>query len=870
MIPSALVGREHELAVAEGTLDAVPSGGLVLAGPAGVGKTRLIAEILERARRRGRPTAVVTASRAAATIPFAAVAHLAPDVDTSDRLRILRGAEQWLASRGAPVVLGVDDAHDLDDGSATLVHRVATTGVASVVATLREGAPAPDPVTALWKEGHAARLEVGPLGRDEMDRLLVTLLGRPLDGVARERLWRLSQGNALYAHELVRGGLASGALVDHDGVWRWRGPIAPAPHLITLVDERVGEQPAGVRDAVDLVALGEPLPMSLLERAGVDPEVVDRAERAGLLRSEPADRDIDVALAHPIFGEVARARASPLRRRELSRRLAQAAKDSDDPVRRASWHLDGGPVGPHDADVLTAGAQRALAALDLGLARRLARAAVDGGGGTAAQRLLAVVLVLAGDGEQAEAVLAGLATNHPTTRDAGFRAWNLTFVLRQPDQAEQVLREAATSGVGGLEPLTLQRALVDAFGGRTARARDAATTVATAPGTDDETALRAWSLTAQCLSVQGRYVDSRAAVRHAVEIDRRLSGGDWSMVVEEFSSADACALLYAGHLDEAESVIERGRERAAAAGWSGGLAVWLSWRADLLTARGRVREAFERVRESAALAAGGAEPYRAWTERVRALQRARTAAMLGEVADAEAAASEAERWDDGTTGLADVWAGSGAAWLAAARGEPTAAVDAALLDAERACRAEQFAWEAIALHQAVRFGAPERAATRLGELVGVVDGPLIEVFARQAAAAASGDGVELDAVVASYTDLGYLLLAAEAGAQAGTAHRAAGLSAAAGASVTRARELAAQCTGARTPALALLTDRGDLTRRENEIARLAASGLTNRAIADELVISVRTVDNTLHQVYAKLGVAGRRDLRVLFDRGDDA
>lgn len=51
-----------------------------------------------------------------------------------------------------------------------------------------------------------------------------------------------------------------------------------------------------------------------------------------------------------------------------------------------------------------------------------------------------------------------------------------------------------------------------------------------------------------------------------------------------------------------------------------------------------------------------------------------------------------------------------------------------------------------------------------------------------------------------------------------------------------------------------------LSVREREIAVLAARGLSNRAIAERLVVSVRTVDNHLHRAYTKLGVTSRRDL----------
>lgn len=50
-----------------------------------------------------------------------------------------------------------------------------------------------------------------------------------------------------------------------------------------------------------------------------------------------------------------------------------------------------------------------------------------------------------------------------------------------------------------------------------------------------------------------------------------------------------------------------------------------------------------------------------------------------------------------------------------------------------------------------------------------------------------------------------------------------------------------------------------LTRRELEVLRLAARGLTNQAIGAELGISDRTVQGHLANVYAKLGVGTRTE-----------
>jgi DNA-binding NarL/FixJ family response regulator len=52
---------------------------------------------------------------------------------------------------------------------------------------------------------------------------------------------------------------------------------------------------------------------------------------------------------------------------------------------------------------------------------------------------------------------------------------------------------------------------------------------------------------------------------------------------------------------------------------------------------------------------------------------------------------------------------------------------------------------------------------------------------------------------------------------------------------------------------------GGLTRREVEITVLIASGLSNREIADRLVLSVRTVERHINNLYAKIGARGKAD-----------
>ncbi|MGW0288871.1 LuxR family transcriptional regulator AbsR2 [Streptomyces tuirus] len=151
-------------------------------------------------------------------------------------------------------------------------------------------------------------------------------------------------------------------------------------------------------------------------------------------------------------------------------------------------------------------------------------------------------------------------------------------------------------------------------------------------------------------------------------------------------------------------------------------------------------------------------------------------------------------------------------------------------------------------YDAVRLGAPEKVIDRL-------DG----VFARHADALTRADGPDLDEVAGELERRGFLLFAAEAYAQAVGVHRD---PRAARHSRTRAVALARRCQGARTPALSGLV-LGELTARQRQIVTLAATGLTNRQIAERLTLSVRTVGNHLYSAYARLGASDRGALPCL-------
>ncbi len=878
-----LVGRREELALVGKTLAAPGASGVVLAGAAGVGKTRLAREALTAAEAQGWVVRWAVATEAAASIPFGALAPLLPAVDEAgeDRLELYRRAAADLVqgAGGGPLALGVDDAHLLDAASAALVHQLALRAEGFVVVTIRTGAPAtPDPVVALWKDGLAERLEVQPLDRDEADALVACGLRGQVDGTTLDGLWRLTQGNPLFLRELILAGVASGALSEAAGVWRWDGPITAAPRLVELVEAGLGELDAGERDLVELLAFGEPLGAGLLERIVAAP-VLAAAERKGLLSVERTRRRVEVRSVHPLYGEVIRAQTSALRAREMHRRLANAfeaagARRAGDLVRIVVSRLRSG--GSSTPEQLVGAAREAMALGDYQLAERLARAAVDAGAGIEAEYLVGQTLVGLGRVEEAELVLAGLMPGGPTDQQraqlASTRAFALYWVLNLPAEATMVLQHARATITDpeSREELDCVRAGFRLQGGSCPQALEAVTGTLDRVGAEDRTVLQALLVATPALFMVGRSDAAIAAAHRGLDLAGRLGEQGAEPWAPLRLSADlGHAYLAAGRLDEAEALAQERYQRALGQPWPVEKVIWAGWRGQVARARGQVRTALYWLRESAAAAQRSDGPPLPFMPAVLG-ELAHAAALVGELPAAEAALAQADRFSAESARIYhQQWVAVARPWVAAARGELSTAIALALELAEQALDRGQLTAHVSALHDVARLGQPARVASTLRRAVVGVQGRLAPIYAAHASALAAQDGPALGGVADAFASIGANLLAAEAAAEAAHAHRVAGRRSPALASTRMAITLAATCQGARTPALDLLTPQPpDLTRREQEIAGLAARGLPSRAIAARLVISVRTVDNTLRKVYAKLGLTSRSELRSALNLPD--
>jgi DNA-binding NarL/FixJ family response regulator len=198
----------------------------------------------------------------------------------------------------------------------------------------------------------------------------------------------------------------------------------------------------------------------------------------------------------------------------------------------------------------------------------------------------------------------------------------------------------------------------------------------------------------------------------------------------------------------------------------------------------------------------------------------------------------------------------------ACRGDLRAARELVTQQADIVAADGVYVLEAAMLHDLVRFGDAEAVVSRLENLVGRVDGPLVRAMAAHARGVVDGDAQLLERAVAEFEAMDSLVYAAETAADLGDLYRRDGDQRAASATGQRIAQLVDRVGGARTPSLLRGAGVDPLTSREREVALLAADGLPTKEIATRLYLSKRTVDTHLDRIYRKLGISSREELPV--------
>jgi DNA-binding NarL/FixJ family response regulator len=828
MLP--LIGRHGELRELERSR-AAGDVGLVLAGPAGVGKSSLARAALTEAEAAGAATLWIQATRSAAAIPLGAFAGvLPPEVGSDDPLALLAagaGALRELAGQRR-LVLGVDDAQLLDDTSAALVLHAARAEAAFVVVTVRTGEPCPDAIVALWKDAGAERVELAALGEPETGELVEAIAGGPVEEGVRQWAWRLSAGNALYVGELLHGALADGALRPAGGLWCRSGRLRVGASLAELIVERLAGLEPAERRVLELLALGEPLRLSqLAAQEGLDALVAVEAQ--GLIRLGDASPDPALRLAHPLYGEAISAGLGTLRAREI--RLKLATLVPGDALRVARWLMEAGETIP--AALLPEAARAAILSGDPEFGAILAARAAEAGGNAEAQLLLARAYAARNRFDEAAAVLADAEDRLASRQEA------LAFIEQQTAVLYWGVNRTGELGAlldraAGWWPDEVWRHRIDSLRAYVSRED---------PGAGDAGTRREQSTAhLRSLFYGGR---GRDAYRLALSLRPQVPLRD---LYDEVAVA-----LWVGigaETGEGWPELERWcgetlragvrRDDHSAAGVAAlGLGV-------LRFCDGRYREAARWLAE-AQVHYEHHDPLGSLV--IVAAYQAGVARAVGDDAGGDAALARCR---------------------GALRGDPPppnqlpyaicaegwAAGDRAILLAGVASVAPLYA--ARLTYEALRMGEPvEIVAPALTALDAQCDASLVAAQAAHAVALLAGDGEALFAAAERLAAIGALRYACEAAAAAARAFAAAGHEEPARRAAAESRRLFAADQGGRRPDTGVTTE---LSAREQQLMELAAGGLSNAEIADRLVLSVRTVESHIYRAMQKLGLSDRREL----------
>jgi DNA-binding CsgD family transcriptional regulator len=246
-----LVGRDLDLAVAREQLTRSARGtpaSLLVRGEAGMGKSRLVAELAGEAGQLGHPVVVGRADDLDHGIPFAAFRDLlarldpqGPGADEADALRaaieghhaeadaehlteVFAAATRLLRALagGGPLVLVLEDVHVADGESlalAPLLIRLAGLPVLTVV-TLRPGGGATELEQLCERmafEGRGSVVDLEPLDRADTRALAAAVIGAELDDGLTDAMVGASRGNPFFAGEVAQALVDGGAVAVTDG-----------------------------------------------------------------------------------------------------------------------------------------------------------------------------------------------------------------------------------------------------------------------------------------------------------------------------------------------------------------------------------------------------------------------------------------------------------------------------------------------------------------------------------------------------------------------------------------------------------------------------------------------------------------------------
>jgi len=840
----------------------------IMAGP-GIGKSAVTDAVMERLA--GSMNILrIHASSALAGVPFGVLTPYTGELTAEESVSpvaVLRSMwsyfEKLKAGNGAAVLLAVDDAHHLDDSSAGILAEVISAGWATVVAAGRPRPGLPQPLDQLWYDGLAERVDLRPLNREQIEEVLGHALDGTVPAATVDAIWSASGGNPRILDAVLHDAAEAGVLAKRNGIWMLLGSLpSDGARLAAVVAKDHLRRKPEEQEALKLIALAGPVGRKVIEDISGAPVVRSLLDQQMIV--ETSGVPAELSMWNELFAGAIRNTISVSR----SLQLLEKVKAHQDPallqgegrLRSVEWSLECG-VRVGDNELLEA-AKEALVRFRNHSARSIAarihqpalvplaqairaRALYNEGAYAEAAALLDECWLPLAEDPQGPAVLllrvsAHQSIGHPLAVVAEDVEQHIASTGGEGTWQEQLLRLLQLGAEVNFQ------ALSDEVDGIRKHRPPAA-------GSEPLRAL-AEGLLAHALASAGRPVQGvEAALLAASElppledslfffpefvlgrlVTDYLSMGEWESAEREISH------YAAGHTP-------------GAATFNGSLQLLQGYS---LLRQGRMERAYQ-VLLPAVEALRLNDPLHLY--RFGTALGFYSAARLGDAEQAKRLEQDHKDADAGWPAhdlLAEAYAAAAGEYLAR-DGKGMAALQTLMTTTEASARAGNLL-EVLAM--CWDLGDPSVVPMVQAAARGV-EGRWAEALLTLATAWENADGDTLMATAASLEEAGFVNLAREAYARASTVLEQAG-------ERRRSRQAVAQrekCDHElgerfREGRFIAAAPTVRLTRREQDIVELAVQGLTDREIAQRLMVSVRTVEGHLYRTYVKLGVRSRDEL----------
>ncbi|MBP3037185.1 helix-turn-helix transcriptional regulator [Arthrobacter sp. zg-ZUI100] len=894
-----LVGRDDVLASVLASVQRPAGHGAVVVADAGMGKSALAGVVA--AQLEGRiPIHRIHTSSSLSAVPYGALAPLIAELDPRDTdspIAVMRALLHQLFPDGshgtgdgggqdpahAPLVI-VDDAEALDGQAADLLAQlVASARIRILVLTRRISDISEGLSHQIW-EGTLSRHELLPLTEDQIHELCVQALGGPVLTGTSTDLARASGGNPMLALALLSETVRTGSLIFRRGIWLLHEQVlTPGGRLGDLLRAQLADLTEEERDALEIIALAEPLPAATAFRLGHH-SAVDSLTQARLV-SLSADPARLLRPMHPLYGEVIRrmvpaARSARLRRRVLA--VGKPTTGGENLLRWVCWSLDCGET-VSDAELVnaayrannifdSAAALRAAGAVkgpDHAVAARVqaARACFQDGSMASAADLLAGATETAADLTTVK--MAVLIRVQLSIHNNGYspalasiaRDWQAAVdrIERTSETHPEADPELAADIASSRRGACLLALMAEVAAGNFNSAEEQLDDILAAArdAGDEEAILIGKALLSELMAATGRVRGAARLSRDAMAILTR--GGQSFLSYYQFVlHRRLVALSWTGEWTQMQDTVQRGM------GGMFGSLVHIAGVVDFAVGIMHLRTS---------------KPAAALTHFAAAVEGLRThdpegllplAIALGAfVAASERSSTMAEELLAEGSALEPRGA---APYRLLAKGYLAAAASVLAMDAQPPASLQVLAAEAekagfISAEFELRFLSlslgDQNGLNRLRKISGDFEGPQARVLDRFARAVLDEDAEELARFGTETVEPGWKRLAERCAAEALRLAKANGDAAL----LLRVQRILSKKAGD-APVQRLSPGAPVLTRRERDVASLVMQGYRNAEIAERLSLSVRTVEGHIYRTFEKLGISKREELKseLLADR----